>query len=120
MIQYTIGAIFFGLATGINSPTIMAWTADLSPVARRGVGAGTVFIALESAIMAGALITLALYTKTMESARISYFAAAACGGIAILFVLWHLRKYPSESDLIVNSKKDPELLDSEVDWDGIQ
>lgn len=106
IIQYTIGATVYGLATGVNSPTIFAWTADLSPEARRGVGAGTVFIALESAIMGGALITLLLYDNTMESARIIYIAAAIFGLIAILFLLWHLRRKPSESNLILDSEKD--------------
>jgi len=119
MIQYTIGAIVFGLSTGINSPTIMAWMADLAPTARRGVGAGTVFIALESAIMAGALITLALYNNTMDSARTIYMYASAFGGLSILFLLWHLRRNPSESNLVVNTKKDSELLDNEIDRDGI-
>ncbi|MDG1331363.1 MAG: MFS transporter [Crocinitomicaceae bacterium] len=112
VIQYTAGAIVYGLATGVNSPTIFAWTADLSPVARRGIGAGTVFIALEFAIMAGALITLVIYNNTMESARIIYVAASVFGVVAILYLLWHLRKKPSEHDLILNTKKDPELLDN--------
>ena len=47
-IQYTLGAIVFGIGTGISSPTVMAWVADLSPVHRRGVGAGTLFIAWSS------------------------------------------------------------------------
>ncbi len=119
VIQYTIGAIVFGLSTGINSPTIFAWTADLSPKARRGVGAGTVFIALESAIMAGSFITILIYNNTMESARIAYVAASAFGLVAILFLIWNLRRKPSESNLIIDSKEDPELLDREVDWDSI-
>ena len=51
--EYTIAALVFGLATGISSPTLFAWTADLSPSHRRGVGSGTMFIALEFGIMAG-------------------------------------------------------------------
>ncbi|MFK7784919.1 MAG: MFS transporter [Crocinitomicaceae bacterium] len=107
VIQYTIGAIVYGLATGVNSPTIFAWTADLSPVARRGVGAGTVFIALESAIMAGSIITLVLYNNTLESARILYFSAAVFGLLAVLYLLWNLYKKPSERNLIINTKKAP-------------
>ena len=120
VIRYTIGAIVYGLATGINSPTIFAWVADLSPIKRRGVGAGTVFIALESAIMAGALITLLLYNSTMESARIIYVSASFFGLVGIIYLIWHLKKNPSESNLVVNLKEDPELLDREIDWDGIK
>ncbi|NBU46757.1 MAG: MFS transporter [Flavobacteriales bacterium] len=32
-------ALIFGIGTGISSPTLFAWTADLSPKNRRGVGA---------------------------------------------------------------------------------
>lgn len=95
VIQYTIGAIAYGLATGVNSPTIFAWTADLSPETRRGVGAGTVFIALELAIMVGAIITLVLYDNTMESARIIYLAASVFGFIAIGFLIWHIKRFAS-------------------------
>lgn len=120
VIQYTAGAIVYGLATGVNSPTIFAWTADLSPVARRGVGAGTVFIALEFAIMAGALITMPLYDNTMESARIIYIAASSFGFISIAYLIWHLRTRDSEPDFVLNVKKDSELLDNEIDWDGVE
>lgn len=119
VIQYTIGAFVFGLSTGVNSPTIFAWIADLAPEDRRGVGAGTVFMALEAGIMGGALLTLLLYNNTMESARTIYLFASSFGGLAILYLLWHLRRHPSEGDLVLNSKKDPELLDNEINWDSI-
>lgn len=120
IIQYTIGATVYGLATGVNSPTIFAWTADLSPEKRRGVGAGTVFIALESAIMGGALITLFLYTNTMDSARLSYYMAAGFGLIAIVYLIWNIRRKSSEENLVLNLEEDSELLDSDVDWDGVE
>lgn len=119
VIQYTIGAIFYGLATGVNSPTIFAWTADLSPEKRRGVGAGTVFIALESAIMVGAIITLLLYNNTMESVRILFLAASSFGFIAIAYLIWHIRTRKSEGDLVLDLKENSELLDSDVNWDSI-
>lgn len=120
IIQYTIGAIVFGLATGVNSPTIFAWTADLSPVARRGVGAGTIFMALEFAIIVGSYIALLFYQNTMESARFIYFIAAGFGGVAIIYLIWHLRTRGSEPDLVLDTQKDPELLDNEIDRDGVE
>ncbi len=119
VIQYTLGAIFYGFATGVNSPTIFAWTADLSPIKRRGVGAGTVFIALESAIMAGALITLPLYENTMESARIIYVSASAFGFIAIGYLIWHIRTKPLEAYFIVDVEEDSKFLDGDINRDRI-
>lgn len=93
-IQYTIGAIVFGISTGISSPTVFAWTADLSPEARRGVGAGTVFIALEFAIMFGAIITLGLYDSSIDTIANCYLIGASIALIGVLYLLWHLRRYP--------------------------
>lgn len=115
VIQYTLGAIVFGMATGVNSPTIFAWTADLSPKERRGVGAGTVFMALEFAIMFGSFITLLFYENSMESARLVYIIASSFGAIAIAYLSWHLKTRSSEPHFIVNTQEDSELLDREID-----
>ena len=95
VIQYTIGAIFYGLATGVNSPTIMAWTADLSPEKRRGVGAGTVFMALEFAIILGSLLCLQFYDNSMESARNLYAISGSFGVFAIVYLIWHIKRFRS-------------------------
>ena len=65
--SFVISAIVFGLATGVSSPTLFAWTADLSHIKRRGVGAGTIFIALEIGIMIGSTSTIFTYDNTPES-----------------------------------------------------
>ncbi len=54
-------ATLFGLASGISSPSIFAWTIDLSSEAHRGRGMATMFIALEIGIGSGALISGWLY-----------------------------------------------------------
>jgi MFS family permease len=96
-IQYTIGAIVFGMSTGVSSPTIFAWLADLAPSHRRGVGAGTVFIALEGAIMLGAFITLGLYDSTAATIPIIYLIAACFSLIAIFYLIWHLKTQESKT-----------------------
>jgi MFS family permease len=90
-IQYTIGATVFGISTGISSPTIFAWMADLSPEKRRGVGSGTVFIALELAIMFGALITLTIYDNSVVTIPICYSIGALFSIIGMTYLFWHLR-----------------------------
>ena len=94
-IMYTVGAIIFGVATGISSPTVMAWTADLSPESRRGVGAGTVFMALEAAIIFGAVITLFLYDSTINTVPYIFLAGASMSLVGIIYLVWHLSKRES-------------------------
>lgn len=88
--SYSIAATVFGLATGISSPTLFAWTADLSPLQRRGTGSGTMFIALEIGILIGSGLTFLFYKNTIQSARYCIWAAAAFGIIAGLALIWQL------------------------------
>lgn len=95
LFQYTLGAILFGIATGVSSPTVFAWMADLSPANRRGVGSGTVFIALELAIIFGAVITLLIYDNTMASIPLCYIFGAVLSVTGIIYLFWHLSKRES-------------------------
>jgi len=90
--SYSLAAAIFGLATGISSPTLFAWTADLSLPQRRGTGAGTLFIALELGILVGSGLTFLFYKNTIESARTCLFIAAGFGGVALLFLLLQMSK----------------------------
>ena len=47
---FIIGSCLFGFAAGMNSPTIYAWTIDLSLDHARGKGIATMYIALEIGI----------------------------------------------------------------------
>jgi MFS family permease len=95
--SYTIAAIIFGIATGITSPTIFAWTADISHEDRRGVGAGTVFIALEMGIMVGSLSTIFTYDNTLNSVPLAFIVGAFFTLIAIIYLFWHLKKRHSHT-----------------------
>jgi MFS family permease len=90
VMSYTFAAIIFGIATGVSSPTLMAWTADLSPDHRRGVGAGTMFIALEIGIMIGSFSTLWLYNSTPQSLVNAFSFGIILAICSILFLIWHL------------------------------
>jgi MFS family permease len=93
--HYTIAAIIFGFATGISSPTLFAWTADLSAFDRRGVGAGTMFIALECGIMLGSLSTLFFYSSNLSSVFISFAFGAVLSLVASIYLIWHIRNRKS-------------------------
>lgn len=87
IVSYIFAAIIFGIATGITSPTMFAWTADLSHEDRRGVGAGTMFIALEFGIMFGALLTLVSYDSTKSTIFITFLIGAMMATIACIYLI---------------------------------
>ncbi len=94
--SYVLASVVFGLATGMSSPTLFAWTADLSHKERRGVGAGTMFIALELGIMAGSLSTILTYSNTLETIKGAFLFGAGMAGICVVFLVVHLKTYTSE------------------------
>ena len=87
--SFVLAAIVFGLATGVSSPTLFAWTADLSHIKRRGVGAGTIFIALEAGIMLGSSSTIITYNNTPQSIQNVFVFGIFMSILAILYLLWH-------------------------------
>ncbi|MBL6447211.1 MFS transporter [Fulvivirga sp. 29W222] len=81
------GAVLFGLGTGMNSPTIFAWTADLCKDENRGKAMATVFIALEFGIMMGALLSGWVYANKTENFMITFWIGGFFAIIAFLFLL---------------------------------
>jgi len=97
IVSYTVAAIIFGIATGISSPTFFAWTADLSAPDRRGVGAGTMFIALELGIMFGSASTLLTYENDLDSIPIGFLVGAGTAFLAVIYLIWHLMRRHSHT-----------------------
>lgn len=90
-ISFILASIVFGIATGLSSPTLFAWTADLSPIERRGVGAGTMFIALEIGIMVGSFSTVLLYHNSLTSIFYTCLFGAISTFLAFLYLISKLR-----------------------------
>jgi len=90
--MYTFASIIFGLATGVNSPALFAWTADLSHKDRRGVGAGTLFIALEVGIMMSSFLTLFFYKNNIETVFKSFYIGAFSATLALCYLFFELSK----------------------------
>ncbi|RSK48432.1 MFS transporter [Hymenobacter rigui] len=70
---FLTGAVLFGLGTGLNSPTLYAWTVDLSHPERRGRAVATMYIALEAGIGIGALLAGWIFSN--EPARLPFVHA---------------------------------------------
>ncbi len=86
---FMLGALIFGVATGINSPTVFAWTVDLANTEQRGRAMATLFIALEFGILSGALASAEIYGN--EPDRFGWaFGLGALLAIATLVLLLSL------------------------------
>jgi MFS family permease len=88
---FVLASILFGIAWGFNTPTLMAWTVDLSHENFRGRAIATTYIALEAGIGVGALMSGYLYKGKEENMAISYYLSAILGAIALVY-LWRMRK----------------------------
>lgn len=85
---YTISAFTYGVATGINSPALFAWTSDLSNPNFKGRGLATLFICLEIGIGLGAFATNYFYDNTFQTLKWMYFFGALIALVGFVFVLF--------------------------------
>ncbi len=84
------GAVVFGIGSGINSPTVFAWTADLSDFQNRGKGMATMFIGLEAGIFAGAFISGWIYGNKISNIGSTFIFAAWMAGMALVLLLLYM------------------------------
>lgn len=111
---YTLAAAVFGLATGISSPSLFAWTADLSLPERRGTGSGTMFIALEGGILFGSGLTFIFYNNTLDSAQLLFEISGGFAIVALFVLIFQLGKKKSRRADLNNAEPNNALSKSEV------
>lgn len=85
--QFFVGAFFFGIGYGLNSPTLFAWTIDLSSEQSRGKGISTLFIFLEVGIGLGALVSGTVYQGIDGRFPLIFLIAGSFSLIAFLYLL---------------------------------
>jgi MFS family permease len=78
---FLAAAVIFGLGTGLNSPTLYAWTIDLSHPEHRGRGVATMYIALEVGIGLGALLAGWIFSN--HPARLPWVHGLSLGCVAL-------------------------------------
>ncbi|KAA9332228.1 MFS transporter [Hymenobacter busanensis] len=88
---FLASAALFGVSTGLNSPTLYAWTIDLSHPERRGRAVATMYIALEIGIGLGALLGGWLYSN--EPARLPFVHGMSAA--SVLAALVYLYRVPA-------------------------
>ncbi|MFY0608110.1 MAG: MFS transporter [Cyclobacteriaceae bacterium] len=95
-VQFFAGAFLFGIGYGLNSPTLFAWTIDLSPESSRGKGVSTLFIFLEVGIGTGALISGFAYSGINERFPLIFAVGGGCCLLAFVFIQIFLRRKRAE------------------------
>ncbi len=85
--QFSMSAILYGIGSGIGSPALFAWTADLSNPLYKGRGMGTLFIALELGILNGNYFAQVFYNNNPENFDIAFGFAAVLCFIALIFLI---------------------------------
>lgn len=91
-IHFFIGGAILGAATGMNSPTIFAWTIDLSDPMKRGKAMSTMYIALEIGIGSGALLSAYIYNNQPDRIPMAFNSGAVLAGLAFLYIQFIFKK----------------------------
>lgn len=80
-------AFIYGMGAGLLSPSVTAWTADLSDDTRRGRGMATMYIALEAGIGLGAMVAGWIFQDHLERVPVIFYACAIITLIGLLYLL---------------------------------
>jgi MFS family permease len=96
------GGVIFGCSVGMNSPTISAWTIDLSLDAFRGKALATMYIALEAGIGIGALVSGWVFANKVENFPLVF----SIGGITSFIAFIYLFFIPKEQRFLIPKDED--------------
>ncbi len=84
---FLLGAVLFGVASGMNSPTLYAWTIDRSDERHRGRAMGSTYIALETGIGLSSLAAGWVYANDASRIGYGFWLAAGVAFLAFLFLM---------------------------------
>ena len=94
-----ISAIILGFGLGTASPTLFAWTVDLSEPDKLGRGFSTMFIALEVGIGLGAFISGTMYSSTLQNFFEIFMVGSLMFFFSIVYVVWYHITHKKKSSL---------------------
>ncbi|GAA4015601.1 MFS transporter [Hymenobacter fastidiosus] len=92
---FLAAALLFGIAAGLNSPTLYAWTIDLSHPERRGRAVATMYIALEAGIGLGALLAGWIFGNVAAHLPYVHALSTASALLALAYLLWGVKTPPA-------------------------
>lgn len=87
-----IAAVFYGLAMGILSPTLNAWTIDMSDPNHRGKAMATMYIALEAGIGLGAFFSGWYYQDVISKIPLIMYICAFMVFIAFIYIIYTFKE----------------------------
>lgn len=84
---FLAGGAFFGIAMGILSPVLSAWTVDLSSDHNRGRSIASMYIALEAGIGIGAFLSAAIFSNQRANMPWAFYAMGAFALAGLLYTV---------------------------------
>lgn len=85
--QLIVGVVLYGFANGTNSPTTLAWTADLSDENHKGRGVASLYIFMELGIGLGALGSGFIYANDPTRLPVTFVVCAMLCAAALVYLL---------------------------------
>jgi len=83
-----LGSVVYGIAVGILSPALNAWTVDMSHSDHRGKAIATMYIALEAGIGLGALFAGWFYQDSIAKIPMIMYVSAGITIIALIYMFF--------------------------------
>ena len=96
-----LGAAVYGIATGILSPALNAWTVDMSHPEHRGKAMATMYISLEAGIGLGALFSGWYYQDVIARIPLVMYVSAGITVIALAYMAFRSK---------LNDEKQAEII----------
>ncbi|MDI1233082.1 MAG: MFS transporter [bacterium] len=84
---YILSSVLFGIGFGLISPSLFAWTVDLSEEGKKGKAVGTLFIFLELGIILGSSVCGLIYNNHFQNFKIAFIICAMLAFSASFFVI---------------------------------
>jgi MFS family permease len=97
-VHFFLAGGLLGIAAGMNSPTVFAWTIDLSHPLHRGRAMATMYIAMEVGIGIGALLSAYLFSNQVDNIPLAFSSGAFFAGMAFLYVLFVYKTKPIRNE----------------------
>jgi MFS family permease len=115
LIWFWSSAILYGMSWGMNSPTVQAWTADLSDERTRGRAMATMYIALEAGIGLGAIASGWLLNHWIGEIGVdaSFAVSGALAVVAVFYLAWYWQQGIKAKRQRMNDADEMALLDEE-------
>lgn len=94
---FLAGSAVYGVAVGILSPALNAWTVDLSDPEHRGKAMATMYIALEAGIGLGALFAGWYYRDVIGNVPVIMYASSAVTAAALVYMAFRSKDKPARN-----------------------